>query len=343
MLFLWAVVLVEASSYASINGRVESAPANQNQKCVSVSDAYAPIQQDIPATRKLSDMVYLKLPMNWGNISSLTVLLVLAIIGCIAVWHIATRRQCSCNLCNGTYQTIGTVGKGSFGSVFEVRMPIARRAAVPLPMTPKRPKKKQAAQGSILGSVGISSAVAGGSDDSSSNFKHYVLKMIQLDDISDANEAQAEAKDLRALRHPLIVQYKDDFIHKQWGKMGELVSVCIVMEKCNKDLRDVILEYQEMNESEYDMDVEGFYEKARIEQQRAVADAIEGYCSDAGKGDGGPSGCGGDGHGHRPVHMRLKYHVPEQTVMQYLMQTCQALDFCHNRHIMHRDIKVPVT
>jgi hypothetical protein len=43
------------------------------------------------------------LPLNWSNISSLTLLLVLAIIGGVAVWHVATRRTCRCPICDGRY------------------------------------------------------------------------------------------------------------------------------------------------------------------------------------------------------------------------------------------------
>jgi hypothetical protein len=46
---------------------------------------------------------HVKLPLSWSNISSLSLLLVLAIIGGIAVWHVATRRTCRCPICEGRY------------------------------------------------------------------------------------------------------------------------------------------------------------------------------------------------------------------------------------------------
>jgi NIMA (never in mitosis gene a)-related kinase len=76
----------------------------------------------------------------------------------------------------------------------------------------------------------------------------FVLKMIKIDHINEANEAQAEAKELRSLGHPLIVCYQDDFIHTQWSKVGETIHVCIVMERCSHDLREVIEDRQEQDE-----------------------------------------------------------------------------------------------
>eukprot|EP01050_Picozoa_sp_SAG11_P003419 SAG11_NODE_192_length_12931_cov_5.747682_13_plen_54_part_00 len=42
--------------------------------------------------------------------------------------------------------------------------------------------------------------------------QELVLKKIKVDDITDANFAQAEAHELRALQHPRIVAYEDDFV-----------------------------------------------------------------------------------------------------------------------------------
>ena len=62
-------------------------------------------EEDLPAvvgidraTTMLSDpdgaeLFFVKLPLTWANIGSLTLLLVLALIGGVAVWHVATRRK----------------------------------------------------------------------------------------------------------------------------------------------------------------------------------------------------------------------------------------------------------
>ena len=49
-----------------------------------------------------------------------------------------------------------------------------------------------------------------------SDDKVLVLKKIRVDDITDANFAQAEARELRVLRHPRIVAYSDDFVHVEF-------------------------------------------------------------------------------------------------------------------------------
>lgn len=145
------------------------------------------------------------LPLSWSNIGSLSLLLVLAIIGGIAVWHVATRRTCRCGICTGKYTVKTNMGSGGFGSVF--------------------------------------TCTSRDHDDNKDDC--FVLKMIKIDHISEANEAQAEAKELRSLRHPLIVRYQDDFIHTAWGKVGEMIHVCIVMERCSFDLRELIEDRQE--------------------------------------------------------------------------------------------------
>eukprot|EP00899_Mesostigma_viride_P021432 jgi/Mesvir1/29290/Mv01555-RA.1 len=67
------------------------------------------------------------------------------------------------------------------------------------------------------------------------NGKSYVLKKVPVRDASDANDAQLEARRLRALNHPNIVKYVDDFLHAEGGSVwdtGATMHVCIVMEYC---------------------------------------------------------------------------------------------------------------
>ena len=74
------------------------------------------------------------------------------------------------------------------------------------------------------------------------NSQKLVLKMVQLDDLTQLDVSQIEAKQLRSLRHPHIVRYVDDFVHTAWGRVGEQIHVCIVMEWCPKDMRTAIAE-----------------------------------------------------------------------------------------------------
>eukprot|EP00753_Platysulcus_tardus_P004757 PLAT12668.1.p1 GENE.PLAT12668.1~~PLAT12668.1.p1 ORF type:complete len:452 (-),score=147.06 PLAT12668.1:31-1386(-) len=77
----------------------------------------------------------------------------------------------------------------------------------------------------------------------SSSERAVVLKMVAVEDLNDANESQEEAKKLRLLQHKHIVRYKDDFLHSQQQLSGvdPKLSVCIVMEQCDTDLRTIIL------------------------------------------------------------------------------------------------------
>ena len=72
-----------------------------------------------------------------------------------------------------------------------------------------------------------------------SDEKVLVMKKIRVDDITDANFAQAEARELRMLKHPRIVGYSDDFVHVEFmsGMQGHmdlepLFFLVIVMEYC---------------------------------------------------------------------------------------------------------------
>jgi len=51
------------------------------------------------------------------------------------------------------------------------------------------------------------------------------MKKIRVDDITDANFAQAEARELRMLKHPRIVGYSDDFVHVEFMSGARLSSV----------------------------------------------------------------------------------------------------------------------
>ena len=55
-----------------------------------------------------------------------------------------------------------------------------------------------------------------------------VLKKIRVDDITDANFAQAEARELRTLKHPRIVGYSDDFIHVEFMSGMPTLDTCLL-------------------------------------------------------------------------------------------------------------------
>lgn len=64
-----------------------------------------------------------------------------------------------------------------------------------------------------------------GKDSSVGRDKEYVLKQIPVTDFNDASIAQAEARELRALDHPRVVRYEDDFLHFTTGKLYDIFLV----------------------------------------------------------------------------------------------------------------------
>eukprot|EP00357_Protocruzia_adherens_P012247 CAMPEP_0115003950 /NCGR_PEP_ID=MMETSP0216-20121206/18918_1 /TAXON_ID=223996 /ORGANISM="Protocruzia adherens, Strain Boccale" /LENGTH=445 /DNA_ID=CAMNT_0002369857 /DNA_START=176 /DNA_END=1513 /DNA_ORIENTATION=- len=73
-----------------------------------------------------------------------------------------------------------------------------------------------------------------------------VLKKMLMDDITEADSAQIEARNLRELRSPYIVSYEDDFVHIERGTMEPTYHLMLIMEYCTKgDLCDKVDEYRQ--------------------------------------------------------------------------------------------------
>jgi serine/threonine protein kinase len=188
---------------------------------------------------KNDGLVYI--PLTLVNAGTFAMLLLFAIIGCISVWYLLTRNRCHCSLCKGQYNVVSSIGiaAGGFGKIL---------------------------------------CVTKTSDGAEKAARKYVLKMVPIEHVTEANSAQLEAKELRNLKHPLIVHYEDDFIHTQWTRVGESIFVCILMEHCEQDLRTAIVERET--------------------------------------------------------------HFEQEEACRLIGQVCEALCFCHEKLIMHRDIKV---
>jgi serine/threonine protein kinase len=141
-----------------------------------------------------------------------------------------------------------------------------------------------------------------------------VLKKIRVDDITDANFAQAEARELRMLKHPRIVGYSDDFIHVEFmsGMQGQLdleplFFLVIVMEYCPEgDLAHRIADAygRDTNSSEDEVD----------EDELSPL----------------PDG---------PEHQEVV--LPEPLVLKWVSEMADAMAYVHNANIIHRDIKSP--
>ena len=114
--------------------------------------------------------------------------------------------------------------------------------------------------------------------------QRYILKKLEMKDITELDKVQYEAKQLRMLQHRAIVSYEDEFLHINEGPFDNKYVYIIIMEYCaNGDLTDKIREYW-------------------------------------------------DEHGEA---------MPENKVMQYFLEVCEAVRYIHARDIIHRDIKSP--
>jgi serine/threonine protein kinase len=60
----------------------------------------------------------------------------------------------------------------------------------------------------------------------------YVLKKLEMVDITDLDQVQIEAKQIRNLNHKHIVSYEDDFIHQEKTGLEPKYYFCLVMEHC---------------------------------------------------------------------------------------------------------------
>ena len=146
----------------------------------------------------------------------------LAAVGAASVWQWFARPRCSCPLCEGQYELVRRLGAGGFGMVFLLIKPLPDDApgAGANPTTGGLPLHLPAGE----------------------NRERFVLKLIPVADLAEASTAQIEARDLRALRHPGVVHYHEDFIHftRRSVHVPAQMYVAIVMEHCEMDARTFV-------------------------------------------------------------------------------------------------------
>ena len=217
------VVEVERATLSACTPPLDRQPPVMNQRRRGGGDGGA---AHTPPLLQVGTMT-VSLPVTWANIGSISLLLVLALIGGVAVWRTLTRRSCKCKLCTGVYVVRDALGKGGFGRLYTTH--------------------RRGAPDTLL-----------------------VLKMVQLDSVTELDSAQLEAKELRALHHPFIVRHVDDFVHNVWGATGESLHVCIAMEWCAQDLRHII--------ADRDVEEDGPLPEARVLKWLAQLVSALAYC-----------------------------------------------------------------
>ena len=294
--------------------------------------------------------ITIRLPLTLVNVVSALLLLVLSLLGAVYLYKLSTQHVCACPLCTGKYVIEDKIGAGGFGSVYSVRIRhegshgsgrIAawKRRLVGLLAGLMRslgcgrwaPDDDPLAfalhahptgGGDLVDAAGGASAFAGLADllfkpdvlASPPPPSRFVLKMIPVEDINDASEAQREARDLRYLRHPRIVRYFADWLHSTPAGAGRDASlyVCIVMERCQTDLRRLI---------------------QRHRKQHRIADGGGNKSRKSRAGDGTRASGSFDGEKPHPVP------VPEAFIIKVAAQLVSALKYCHSKGIVHRDVK----
>ncbi|CBZ51816.1 putative protein kinase (incomplete catalytic triad) [Neospora caninum Liverpool] len=159
-----------------------------------------------PRGRPNASVQSLQLPLTSDNLIALAVLFILCGLGCVYLIQLSVglSRCCKCKACKGEYVLQYKLGSGGYGTVWVVRR-----------------------QG---GAFRGESSLA-------------VLKKIQVEDITEADSYQQEARRLANLTHKYIVGYETDFIHREqaFGSVEAKIFFMIVMEFCpNGDVKQVI-------------------------------------------------------------------------------------------------------
>lgn len=259
-----------------------------------------------PLVAELEKPIFIRLPVTRENIFSVFLLLALAVLGSVYVFKLLSRKSCVCALCTGEYELVDELGKGGFGRVYTVRL----------------------RNDPVL----------------------YVLKKIPVNDLNHANSAQAEAKQLRTLNHRHIVGFVDDFLHSepQHGlkRLESALFVCIVMEHCDFDLQEYISSNKLEAVTEVPVAAAGVAaddnrRHDHVDVDHAVGDGTaddhgDSVTSDIVGTSKANSSSTSDGDNDDDLE---DVDVVVKELITLLAQTASALAYCHERDIIHRDVK----
>lgn len=83
----------------------------------------------------------------------------------------------------------------------------------------------------------------------------FILKKLEMKDLTELDRVQYEAKQLRMVHHKYIVTYEDEFMHINEGAFDNKYIYVIIMEYCaNGDLTDKIREHHNLMLEKYNSD-----------------------------------------------------------------------------------------
>jgi serine/threonine protein kinase len=82
---------------------------------------------------------------------------------------------------------------------------------------------------------------------SDGTIQKFILKKLEMSDITELDKVTYESKQLRKLFHKNIVLYEDEFLHMEERTFENKYVYIIIMEYCEKgDLTDIIREYKQL-------------------------------------------------------------------------------------------------
>lgn len=225
-----------------------------------------------------------KLALTPATFAALGILGFMAMFGCFHLYSLSLRYRCACKLCTGAFEVVRSL------RCARARVRSADGAGAALTLT--RASCSEGGFGDVL--------VVRRKEDGA----EYVLKKIRVASVNEASDAQQEAKQLRGFRHPNIVRYVNDWLHTERGDGGAApvlsqpkLFVCIVMERCATDFRQLVRALLPLPN----------WCLGRDTETPQIDDAAE-----AGA------------------------HLDERRVCDYFAQMCSALRYCHVRNLAHR-------
>jgi hypothetical protein len=152
---------------------------------VIVPQESAASHPDSTSTQAGTDNYSIILTVDAFTVAAFAVLVVLAAIGGVYLYKLATQQKCSCPICLKQYEIVKRLGTGGYGTVLEVR-----RSSGDL-LTGKR---RAAARRNGARSRAASSDGEAPPSENSHTGERFVIKMIPCVTLSDASAAQQEAK-----------------------------------------------------------------------------------------------------------------------------------------------------
>lgn len=292
----------------------------------------------------------LTIQISFGNILSILILLGMACLGGYYLYRLSTRKRCNCPLCDTTYVIKEKLGTGGFGSVYTVEKKSSSLSSTLTVSAGKAHKSTLSTRKSSNSTYPLTKG----------NKNLFVLKQIYVEDVKEANEAMKEARELRYLTHPRIVQYYEDFLHYAYpsyfsSEIYQALYVCIIMEQCTGgDLKQRISKIRKQK-----VTVSPSLYNTVINTATEITLSSLGVPSNSTVNNNANNNVHNSNLGPSTIPTPLvvssnppslstpttvlkissQHHIPEYLIIRWTTQIAMALKYCHSKGVCHRDIK----